>query len=142
MGKFNKKNLAKRITLSLVTAAVCTSFAVSAYAANMPTGGTINQGTFTNFNGNPSGTTATITQTSNRGVIDWSSFDVASGHTLNFVQPDVSSMTLNRVTGNDLSTIAGNINANGSIAIINPNGLLFAEGSTVNAAGKIGRAHV
>jgi len=135
MGKFTKKSLAQRITLSLATAAICTGFTISAYAANMPTGGTINQGTFTNFNGNPSGTTATITQTSNRGVIDWTSFDVAAGHTLNFVQPDVASMTLNRVTGNDLSTIAGTINANGSIAIINPNGLFFAEGSTVNAAG-------
>jgi len=135
MGKFTKKSLAQRITLSLATAAVCTGFTISAYAANMPTGGTINQGTFTNFNGNPGGTTATITQTSNRGVIDWTSFDIASGHTLNFVQPDVASMTLNRVTGNNLSTIAGTINANGSIAIINPNGLFFAEGSTVNAAG-------
>ena len=137
MGILKKKSLAKSITLSLITAAVYTGFTISAYAAPMPmpTGGTINQGTFKNFDGNPTGTTATITQTSNRGVIDWASFDVAAGRTLNFVQPDVASMTLNRVTGNSLSTIAGNINANGSIAIINPNGLFFAAGSTVNAAG-------
>ena len=34
-----------------------------------------------------SGTTETITQTSDRAVIDWSSFNIGSGETTRFVQP-------------------------------------------------------
>lgn len=35
----------------------------------------------------------------------------------------------------ELSTIAGNINANGNSILINPNGILFSQGSQVNVAG-------
>jgi filamentous hemagglutinin family protein len=135
MGKYKKKSLAKKITLTLLTTTVWVSLSSVGYAANLPTGGSVEQGTFDSFNGNPTATTTTITQTSDRGVLNWDSFDVGTGYTVNFKQPDISSMTLNKVTGNSLSTIAGTINANGSIAIVNPNGLFFAEGSTVNAAG-------
>ena len=78
-----------------------------------------------------SGNTTTIT-TSDRAVIDWLRFNVGVGETLTFVEPAVTSIVLNRVTGNEPSVIAGILNANGRVFIINSNGILFAAGSSVN----------
>ncbi|MGE0425442.1 MAG: filamentous hemagglutinin N-terminal domain-containing protein, partial [Reyranellaceae bacterium] len=49
----------------------------------------------------------TVTQTTNRGVIDWRSFSIGSGARVDFIQPGRTSVTLNRVTGPDPSIIAG-----------------------------------
>jgi filamentous hemagglutinin family protein len=80
-----------------------------------------------------SATTTTIDQTSNRAAVDWTSFDVGSGQSVDFVQPNAQSVTLNRVTGPDPSAIAGRIEANGKIIITNPSGVVFSGGSQVNA---------
>jgi len=82
----------------------------------------------------------TITQTSDRAIIDWGSFNVGSNSTVNFIQTkdgalNPAAMTLNEVTGTELSTIAGKIKSVGTFLLTNPNGIIFAEGSEVNAAG-------
>ncbi|OJY68409.1 MAG: hypothetical protein BGP12_11425 [Rhodospirillales bacterium 70-18] len=77
--------------------------------------------------------TTTITQSTDRAVIDWRSFDVGRDHSVQFRQPATTSMTLNRVTGPDPSVIAGRITANGGIALINQSGVVFAGGSQVQA---------
>ena len=59
-------------------------------------------------------------------------FNVGAGETLTFVEPAATSIVLNRVTGNEPSVIAGILNANGRVFIINSNGVLFAPGSSVN----------
>lgn len=41
----------------------------------------------------------TINQASNRLAIDWQSFSVGAGNTVNFVQPGASAVALNRVLG-------------------------------------------
>ncbi|MGE3650712.1 MAG: hypothetical protein AB7G10_20435, partial [Reyranellaceae bacterium] len=40
----------------------------------------------------------TVTQTTDRGVIDWRSFSIGSGARVDFIQPGRTSVTLNRVT--------------------------------------------
>ena len=80
---------------------------------------------------NTSGSTTTIT-TSDKAIIDWLRFNVGVGETLTFVEPAVTSIVLNRVTGSEPSVIAGMLNANGRVFIINSNGVLFAAGSSVN----------
>ncbi|WP_400767099.1 filamentous hemagglutinin N-terminal domain-containing protein [Methylosinus sporium] len=79
-----------------------------------------------------SGNTTTITQTTNTAIIDWFRFSIAAGETVNFVQPSVTSVVLNRVTGNEKSVIAGALNANGRVFILNSAGVLFTAGSSVN----------
>ncbi|TDX61815.1 filamentous hemagglutinin family protein [Methylosinus sp. sav-2] len=79
-----------------------------------------------------SGNTTTITQTTNSAIIDWFRFSIAAGETVNFVQPSVTSVVLNRVTGNEKSVIAGALNANGRVFILNSAGVLFTAGSSVN----------
>jgi hypothetical protein len=58
-----------------------------------------------------SGATTTITQSSSRGIIDWKSFSIGKGGTVQF--DNGSGATLNEVTGGSMSTIAGQLKATG-----------------------------
>lgn len=86
---------------------------------------------------------ATITQqgsltritASNNAIINYHSFGVPQGHTLEFVQPGATSRVLNRVTGPDPSVIAGQLRSNGIVYIANPAGVYFARGAVVNVGG-------
>ncbi|MCX5704806.1 MAG: filamentous hemagglutinin N-terminal domain-containing protein [Candidatus Omnitrophica bacterium] len=75
--------------------------------------------------------------TSDRAIINYNSFSIGTGNTVNFLQPGASSVALNRVTGGNISEIFGFLNANGNIFLINPNGILFGPGSSVNVAGLV-----
>ena len=68
----------------------------------------------------------------NRAAIDWQSFDIAPGERTSFVQPSAAAWTLNRVNAADPSVIAGRLTSNGSLVLINPNGILFSKGSQVD----------
>ena len=78
-------------------------------------------------------TLTTVTQTTPRAGIDWRSFNVGQNHTVDFVQPSSRAVTLNRVTGPDPSTIAGRIQANGQIVLMNQSGVVFTGSAQVNA---------
>ncbi|MBR0682499.1 filamentous hemagglutinin N-terminal domain-containing protein [Roseomonas eburnea] len=82
----------------------------------------------------------TITQGTNRAAIDWQQFNVGSQHTVQFVQPNQGSWTLNRVTGPDPSVIAGRVQANGGVAIVNQSGMVFAGGAQVDVGSLIASA--
>lgn len=81
--------------------------------------------------------TMTVNQSTDKVAINWQSFNIDKGETVNFTQPSSSSVALNRVIGNDASKIYGNLNANGRVFLINQNGILFGEGSQVNVGGLI-----
>lgn len=83
------------------------------------------------------GTLTTITQQSRRAVIDWRSFNVGAAEAVDFRQPDAASVTLNRVLGPNASSILGRLTANGSVFIVNPNGVLFGQGAQVNVGGLV-----
>ncbi|MBR0668523.1 filamentous hemagglutinin N-terminal domain-containing protein, partial [Roseomonas hellenica] len=63
-----------------------------------------------------------VNQATDRAVIDWRGFDVGRDHAVRFQQPGSGSMTLNRVNSADPSRIAGQVTANGGIAIVNQSG--------------------
>lgn len=73
-----------------------------------------------------------INQSSQNVAINWQSFNIARGESVNFVQPNSSSVALNRVLGSDGSSIMGNLSANGKVFLINPNGVLFGPTASVN----------
>ncbi|XHO08100.1 hypothetical protein ACEQUB_p01349 (plasmid) [Ralstonia syzygii] len=79
-----------------------------------------------------SGATTTITQNTSKLAVDWSSFSIQAGETVNFIQPGAGAIALNRVTGRESSSILGSLNANGTVFILNPNGVLFGSGAQVN----------
>ena len=99
-----------------------------------PTGGVVTAGSATI--GSTANTT-TITQSTPRAAVNWQSFDVGSQQTVDFVQPSSSAVTLNRVTGANPSQIAGHIDANGQVILINQSGVIFYQGAQVNTAGLI-----
>ena len=58
--------------------------------------------------------------------INWISLGNNPGEVLKFVQPSASAIALNRVTGADPSQFLGSLIANGSVIVINPNGVFSA----------------
>ncbi|MCT7497973.1 two-partner secretion domain-containing protein, partial [Aliarcobacter cryaerophilus] len=108
------------------------SLVVSSNLYGAPSGGTVVSGTATiSQNAN----TTNINQSSNKAVINWQDFSIKSNETVNFNQPNVNSITLNRVIGNEKSIIDGALNANGQVWLINSNGVLFGKNAKVNTAG-------
>jgi filamentous hemagglutinin family protein len=81
-----------------------------------------------------------ITQTSPRAALDWRSFDVGRDQTVAFSQPSASAVALNRVTGPDPSQIAGRITANGQVVLMNQSGVVFLQGSQVDAQSVVASA--
>ncbi len=84
-----------------------------------------------------SGNVMTVQQNSSKLAINWQSFSVGEGNTVNFVQPSAQAAALNRVLGSDVSVIQGAINANGQVFLINPNGVLFTPTAQVNVGGLV-----
>ncbi|PJC95336.1 hypothetical protein GQ37_028080, partial [Janthinobacterium sp. BJB1] len=99
-----------------------------------PAGGTLVAGQAT-INGAPGATV--IRQGSQNAVINWASFNIGKGESVQFQQPNSNAVALNRVLGGDGTTILGNLSANGKVFIVNPNGILFGQGASVNTAGLV-----
>ena len=97
-----------------------------------PTGGQVVAGTATFSVGAGA---LTVTQTSGRAIINWQDFSIAAGELAKFVQPDATSATLNRVISGLPSSLAGTLQSNGRIFLINPNGILVGTGARIDTAG-------
>ncbi|HAZ61699.1 MAG TPA: hypothetical protein DCY89_09015, partial [Gammaproteobacteria bacterium] len=70
-------------------------------------------------------------------VLHWESFNIGVNDVTRFVQPSVSSTVLNRVVGGNPSEILGQLQSNGRVYLINPNGILFGQGARIDVAGLI-----
>ncbi|BAP87656.1 filamentous haemagglutinin family outer membrane protein [Burkholderiales bacterium GJ-E10] len=79
----------------------------------------------------------TITQATQNAAINWQSFNIGSNQSVTFVQPNASAVALNRVLGPDPSNIWGTLDANGKVFLINPNGILFGKGASINVGGLV-----
>ncbi len=94
-----------------------------------PTGGTVVAGQASI--GSAGGLT-TIQQQSASAVINWQQFGIGAGETVQFLQPSASAAVLNRVMGGEVSSILGNLTANGRVFLINPQGVMFGAGARVD----------
>ena len=65
-----------------------------------------------------------IVQGSSRAIINWDSFSIGKGESVNITQPTSQSTLLNRVLGNNPSEIFGSLSANGQLFLINPAGVI------------------
>jgi len=118
--------------LNLLAACLMLGFGNLAFA--LPTDGVLAAGAATI---STTGSTTTINQSTANAVINWQSFGIAAGQSVQFVQPGANSVALNRVLGADASSILGNLSANGKVFLLNPNGVLFGAGSQVNVGGLV-----
>ncbi|MBU3673153.1 MAG: filamentous hemagglutinin N-terminal domain-containing protein, partial [Sinobacteraceae bacterium] len=83
------------------------------------------------------GSATVIRQSSSKMVVNWQSFNVGTGKSVEFVQPSASAVALNRVVGSDASVIQGQLKANGHIFLVNPNGVVFSSTARVDAGGLV-----
>ncbi len=104
-------------------------------AQSLPTGGNIVSGS--GQIGAPSGNQLIINQASDTLAINWQRFTIGAGQNVTFNQPGANSIALNRVLGVDGSHIMGQLNANGRVFLVNPNGVLFGASAQVNVGGLV-----
>lgn len=78
-------------------------------------------------------TNATITNTQTNSVLNWNNLNTAPNQNLTYIMKD-GETSLNNVVGTSLSKFAGSLTAeHGRVIISNPNGMIFENGSYVNA---------
>ena len=119
---------------SVLLSSGATAQATPAAPDVLPTGGTVvaGQASITTH-----GAAMTVDQGSSRAAINWQNFNIGSNATVQFRQPDASSVMLNRVVGNETSVIDGALRANGQVWLVNPNGVLFNAGARVDVGGLV-----
>lgn len=113
------KSLARKLALALSIGMIGLMPAAQA----LPTGGSSTTATITSAD-----KVMTITGAQKNNRIDWKSFSIGKGETVNFD----SNNYLNLVTGATKSQIDGALNGAGAIYLINPNGIIFGSTATVN----------
>ncbi|HZV85051.1 MAG TPA: filamentous hemagglutinin N-terminal domain-containing protein, partial [Brevundimonas sp.] len=129
-----RASLSASTCLAGVAAWVAVSLGSAVQAQTLPTGGSVTAGG-ANIVSGPGA--MTINQSSQNVAINWNSFSIGQGGTVVFVQPNSTSVALNRVLGPDASAIFGSLTSNGQVFLINPNGVLFGQGSQVNVGGLV-----
>jgi filamentous hemagglutinin family protein len=104
------------------------AFLAATHAIANPTGPTVVHG---NATLSTSGNTLTVTN-SPGAIINWQRFGIASQEITRFLQQSGASAVLNRVTGGNPSAILGQLQSNGAVFLVNPNGVVFGAGAQVN----------
>ena len=100
------------------------------YSGEMPTNPQVQSGKV-NITGTGTNHLQVNTKT-NKTIINWDSFSIHSGGRVDFNQPSANSFSLNRVVGSTPSSIAGQLNSNGKLMLINPNGVVITPNGVVN----------
>ena len=131
-GKLGCQGFALRaLGLSLMVGFATTTFA-------LPTAGVVTSGSAT-ITSSGAGSLL-ITQSSQNAILNWQSFNIGAAESVRFAQPSSNSVAINRVLGSDPSQILGNLSANGKVFLVNPNGILFGKGASVNVGGLVASA--
>lgn len=131
------ERLARRLLAGVSGAALM--LAVGASALANPDGGTVVSGSATITQTDPK--TLTINQTTDKAIINWRNFSIGAGEHTKFLQPNINSAVLNRVTSSQVSQILGRLTANGKVFLINPNGVVFGNGAQVDVGSLITSTH-
>ncbi len=109
---------------------VASAFADPAINA-LPVGGSVAQGSASIAQ---QANQMVINQATDKAVINWQGFDIGAAASINVLQPNSSSVLLNRVVGNNPSQIFGSLTANGHVILVNPNGIVFGADGSVTAS--------
>jgi len=123
--------IVKRLTVASILLYVCLQCPVLKAA---PSGGNIVGGVGSI---SQSDFSTSITQNSASLAIDWQSFNVSVDERVQFIQPNSNSIALNRVLGSNASHILGQVDANGHLILVNPNGVFFSPTAVLNVGGLI-----
>ncbi|WP_339649765.1 filamentous haemagglutinin family protein [Halopseudomonas pelagia] len=83
----------------------------------------------------------TIKQTEAKAILNWDTFNIGRDTSLE-IQQNASDAVLNRVVGNEIapSQIAGKLQADGTVMVINQNGVIFTGSSQTNVRNMVAAA--
>jgi len=114
----------------LVAASLPMAAPLPTYAQTLPSGAVVTAGKV-NIS-TPNANTMVVHQDTQRAVVNWSSFNIGQGNTVNFAQPNAASATLNVVKGATPTDISGTLKANGAVFLINQNGIAISSTGVVD----------
>jgi filamentous hemagglutinin family protein len=105
------------------------------YADDLPTGYTPVEG---QSSYSVEGSVGTLTAVDQQTIGQWESFNIGAANTFNALLPGADAAHLSRVMSTSPSQIFGALNVpQGKFFLVNKNGIFFAPGSQVNAAGLV-----
>lgn len=81
-----------------------------------------------------------IITSGNRTIVSYSSFNIPAGDMVQFLQSGAGARFLNRINSAAPTQIDGSIFSNGSVYFVNPAGVIFGNGSVINAANFVAAA--
>lgn len=132
-----KKYLKQTVAVAaFMTMAMCPVEANASSHVKLPTGENV---TYGSADFSRDGAALNITQNTDKVIIDWDRFDIGQNAQVNFNQLNSNSVGVNRVVGNSTKAtqILGGLNANGTLVVLDKNGVIFGKKSVVNVGGLI-----
>ena len=127
----SNKQLRRTILCAIFTGALAAPFAAP-HAYALPIEGANAATNAGEANISTSGTTMDIVGKTEHNVLRWEDFSIDSGEKVRFDNGTQTKDYLNLVTGEGASNIYGTIEGGRNVYLVNPHGILFAEGSQVN----------
>ena len=119
------KSLAIRIGIALSAG----MFSIIPVAYGAPSGGKVEAGNIDIVN---AAKEVNITSTTKNNVISWQDFSIAKDETVKFDGGNKTNNYLNIIRGANTSQIDGKIEGGNDVYIVNPNGVIFGKGASVN----------
>lgn len=126
----------KPLALAIAVAAGSVAQAAQPPIQGLPQGGVVLPGSGSANISYPNANTMNVNQATQKVVIDWQKFNIDAGKAVNFAQPNANAVALNRIGAqNGASMIAGALNANGRVYLVNQNGIIFNGTARINTGG-------
>jgi filamentous hemagglutinin family protein len=125
------------IATGALSLAVLLSLGSPAFAldpGSLPSGGVIAAGSGTIAT---SGSNMTVTQTSQKLIADWQSFNIGQSASVRFDQPGSTASALNRIHDLNPSQIMGRLYSNGQMFLLNQSGIVIGKTAQVNVGGLV-----
>ena len=116
--------------LHIVCALLCACINFSVWA--LPVGGHVNGGSAVLTADDNS---LLIQQSSQQLSLEFDQFNIGTNEKVTFLQPNRDAVALNRIVGGNASELLGQLESNGQVFLINPNGILFGRNSQLNVGG-------
>ncbi|WP_213959884.1 filamentous hemagglutinin N-terminal domain-containing protein [Variovorax sp. dw_954] len=131
MKQFNKRPALRPLALSLVC------MGCGSALAQIPSGFTTSSNNLSITGADTPSIMVTQGKLNTRDVATWATFSIGVGNSVYFKQPSPKSVILNRVLGGGESQIMGTLKSDGIIFLVNPSGVTFSKGSSVNVGGLV-----
>ena len=120
--------------LSLAALLATASPASAIDSGALPTGGRITSGAGAIAT---SGGKMTVTQNTAKLIASWETFNIGESASVRFAQPDAGSTVLNRIADQNPSRILGSLSSNGTVFLLNQNGIVFGKTAKVDVGGLV-----